>query len=82
MWRPTLTREGKYVVYYRLPDGASDRAPAALFTVRHACCSTYVTRSTSLTWRHMESSRHIPVSFGYVEHCGADGSGEWNIVNW
>ena len=36
VWRPTLSRGGTYAVYYRLPNGAADRAPDATFTVRHA----------------------------------------------
>lgn len=34
-WRPQLVDGGDYDVYFRLPDGAADRAPDAVFTVHH-----------------------------------------------
>jgi hypothetical protein len=33
-WRPTIPADGRYGVYYQLPDGAPDHASAALFTIR------------------------------------------------
>ena len=35
IWRPVLPVGGLYTVYYRLPDGATDRAPDATFTIHH-----------------------------------------------
>ena len=42
LWRPTLVHDGTYAVYYRLPNGAADRASNATYTVRHATGTTQV----------------------------------------
>jgi hypothetical protein len=38
-WRPTVPSDGRYGVYYRLPDGHPDHASAALFTIHDSAGS-------------------------------------------
>ena len=59
VWRPTLVQGGTYALYYWLPNGAADRAPDAIFTVRHAAGAAQIRVDQRVspggTWRALGS---------------------------
>jgi O-glycosyl hydrolase len=49
-WTPNLPETGRYVVYYRLPDGLANRAPDAPFTVTSATATRVVRVDQRQAW--------------------------------
>lgn len=69
-WTPMLPEAGRYVVYYRLPDGATNRAPDAPFAVTSAI-GTQVIRvdecqASSGEWMSLGSFTFAAGTSGYV----------------
>ena len=71
VWRPTLVRGGTYAVYYWLPNGATDRAPDATFTVRHATGAAQLRIDQRVSpggiWRALGSFVFLPGTASTVE---------------
>ena len=69
VWRPQLTVDGDYDVYYQLPNGAADRAPDAPFSIQHAAGvkTILVDQRPALgEWRLLGRFRFVAGSPGFV----------------
>lgn len=71
VWRPSLGSAGNYAVYSRLPNGAPDRAPNAVFTIHHASGSAALTvdqrPSVQGDWKLLGTFSFAAGTTGYVE---------------
>jgi O-glycosyl hydrolase len=70
VWRPQLAAAAQYSVYCRLPIGTADRAPDAVFTVRHADGVTPVSvdeRASRGEWKLLGTFRFVSGATGLVE---------------
>lgn len=69
-WRPRLTTDAQYAVYCRLPNGAADRAPDAVFTVHHAAGTTAITvdeRVSHGEWKLLGNFPFVAGNAGFVD---------------